>query len=82
MGTELASAHPRCVALLVVTNYWVQMGTCDPLRDYLRGMQFREVILSFADVEKMIGRALLKSAERPSGGRICKRQDTRRSRRS
>ena len=41
------------------------MGTYDPLRDYLRGMQFREVMLSFADIEKMIGRALPKSAERP-----------------
>jgi hypothetical protein len=36
----------------------------DPLRDYLKRQDFRELELSFAQIEEIIGRALPQSAER------------------
>jgi hypothetical protein len=41
------------------------MSIYDPLRDYLKGLTLSEVILSFTDIEKIIGRALPGSAEHP-----------------
>ena len=41
------------------------MSIYDPLRDYLRRCTFREIELSFSEVENIIGRPLPASAERP-----------------
>jgi hypothetical protein len=41
------------------------MSIYDRLRDYLRALTLREVILGFAEIEEIIGRKLPTSAERP-----------------
>jgi len=41
------------------------MSIYDPLRDYLRLQKLREFELAFLEIEKLIGRRLPKSADRP-----------------
>jgi hypothetical protein len=41
------------------------MSIYDPLRDFLKQQKFREIELSFARIEQIIGRRLPRSAERP-----------------
>ena len=41
------------------------MSIYDSLRDYLKGFEFREVQLTFTEIERIIGRPLPKAAERP-----------------
>jgi hypothetical protein len=41
------------------------MAKYDKLRDYLRGQRFSEVILTFAEIESVLGFELPASAERP-----------------
>ena len=41
------------------------MSTYDALRDHLKHMIFREVELSFAEIERILGRSLPNSAVRP-----------------
>jgi hypothetical protein len=41
------------------------MSIYDALRDYLRRVVFREIVLTFHEIEKIIGRPLPRSAERP-----------------
>jgi hypothetical protein len=41
------------------------MSIYDPLRDYLKLQQFREVELTFPKIEEIIGRPLPRSADRP-----------------
>jgi hypothetical protein len=41
------------------------MSVYDPLREHLARFQFRELELSFAEIEGIIGRPLPRSAERP-----------------
>jgi hypothetical protein len=41
------------------------MGRYDPLRDYLRGQKFSELVLTFRQVEDIIGMPLPNSAIRP-----------------
>ena len=41
------------------------MGVYDPLRDYLRLQKFGEIELRFLEIEKIIGRKLPASSERP-----------------
>jgi hypothetical protein len=48
----------------------------DKLRDYLMNRTTHEIILSFADIEKLIGVPLPKSAERPQWWANVKDPDT------
>ena len=41
------------------------MSIYDPLRDYLKSQKFRELELTFAQIEQIIGRSLPRSADRP-----------------
>jgi hypothetical protein len=41
------------------------MSVYDPLRDYLKGHKFRELELSFLEIEKILGRPLSAAADRP-----------------
>ena len=41
------------------------MSIYDPLREHLRGLKTREVMLGFREIEDIIGRALPESAKRP-----------------
>jgi len=41
------------------------MSVYDPLRDHLKAFQFRDLELSFAEIEAILGRPLPRSAERP-----------------
>ena len=41
------------------------MGIYDPLRDHLRNQRIRELMLTFSEIENVIGRRLPKSANRP-----------------
>jgi hypothetical protein len=41
------------------------MSVYDSLRDYLKQVVFREIELTFREIEKIIGRPLPKSAGRP-----------------
>jgi hypothetical protein len=41
------------------------MSKYDPLRDYLRKQTLREIVLTFKEVEDLIGGRLPASAERP-----------------
>jgi len=41
------------------------MSIYDPLRDYLKRHEFRELELSFPKIEEIIGRPLPRSADRP-----------------
>jgi hypothetical protein len=41
------------------------MSVYDPLRDYLMNVRFRELELSFAEIEKILARPLPRSSDRP-----------------
>lgn len=41
------------------------MGVYDPLQKYLRRQRLSELILTFTEIERILGRMLPKSAERP-----------------
>ncbi|HWE71546.1 MAG TPA: hypothetical protein VG328_00180 [Stellaceae bacterium] len=41
------------------------MSKYDPLRDYLQNQRFKEIVVTFADIEAILGSSLPKSAERP-----------------
>jgi hypothetical protein len=41
------------------------MSIYDALRDYLKSIKFREIQLTFGEIEKIISRPLPKSADRP-----------------
>jgi hypothetical protein len=41
------------------------MGVYDKLRDHLRSVRFSEILLTFSEIEDIIGRPLPNSAVRP-----------------
>jgi hypothetical protein len=65
VGRRVAAVYGADYADDEIHSDEVLMSVYDPLLNYLKRQSLKEIILTFSDIERLLGRKLPKSAQRP-----------------